>query len=171
VLEPSDRLRYSPGSLLVVLCAVPADRDAFVDRVIEERGAVLSLEKVRGLLAGRVGADELEAKATEILDAAVSKRLTAGESVVLAADGLGADARERYVRMAAGLRRPRHALLLESPRDAVADEDRSVLNDLRNAVDSGGLGAEGFQTAVRVGGEAITELKRIVFRPPPSDDD
>jgi hypothetical protein len=171
VLEPSDRLRYSPGSLLVVLCAVPADRDAFVERVIEERGAVLSLEKVRGLLAGRVGADELEAKATEILDAAVSKRLTGGESVVLAADGLGADARERYVRMAAGLRRPRHALLLESPRDAVADEDRSVLNDLRNAVDSGGLGAEGFQTAVRVGGEAITELKRIVFRPPPSDDD
>jgi hypothetical protein len=171
VLDPSDRLRYSPGSLLVVLCAVAADRDAFVERVIEERGAVLSLDKVRGLLAGRVDAGELEAKATEILEAAVSKRLTASESVVLAADGLDTQARERYVRMAASLRRPRHALLLESPRDAVADEDRATLNDLRNAVDSGGLGAEGFQTAVRVGGEAIAELKRVVFRPPPSDDD
>ena len=30
---------------------------------------------------------------------------------------------------------------------------------------------EGFQTAMRLGGSTITELKRIVFRPPPPKDD
>src|SRR5436190_16682352 len=42
-LKPSDRMRYSPGSLVVVVSASPADRDRFVDRAVEERGAVLGL--------------------------------------------------------------------------------------------------------------------------------
>ena len=170
ILRPTDRMRYMPGSLVVVIAADRAERDKFVDRVFEERGAVLSLDKVRSLLVGRVPDEEAEEKATELLDAAVRKRLEAGESVVVPADGLAPEERERLVRMAAALRRPRHAILLEVPNDKVADDDRPILNELRTALDAGDLGAEGFQTAMRLGGGTATELKRILFRPPPAED-
>jgi predicted kinase len=170
VLAPSDRLRYSPGSLVVILSASAPDRDRFAERVLEDRGALLSLDKVRALLAGKVGAGELDERAVQVLDAAIEKRLAARESVVLAAEGLSPEARERYVRMAAQLKRPRHVILVETARDAVPEEDRAALNELRRALDAGELGAEGFQTALRLGGGSVTELKRIVFRPPPADD-
>jgi len=35
---------------------------------------------------------------------------------------------------------------------------------------AGELGEEGFQTALRLGGGSVNELKRILFRPPPKDD-
>ena len=57
VLAPSDALRYSPGSLLLVACADAATRDAFCARVISDTNALLSLGKVRALLAGRVDAE------------------------------------------------------------------------------------------------------------------
>ena len=63
VLAPSDRLRYSPGSLLLIVSADAAESARFAERVVEERGVVLSLAKVRTLLAGRVAEDELEARA------------------------------------------------------------------------------------------------------------
>jgi len=170
VLKPSDRLRYSPGSLVVIVSGSRDARDAFAARVLEDKGALLSLDKVRGLLEGRVGADELEAKAVELLDAAVAKRLEAGDSVVIAADTLDPAERERHVRAAHRLRRPRHLILLEAARDEIGEEDRVALNDLRRALDAGRLGEEGFQTVLRLGGGAIAELKRIVFRPPPQDD-
>ena len=73
--------------------------------------------------------------------------------------------------MAHSLRRPRHLVLIETAKDKVAEEDLPVLNELRRQLDGGELGAEGFQTAMRLGGSAATELKRIVFRPAPKDDD
>ena len=170
VLSPADRVRYSPGSLLVVVCAAAAERDRFIQRVVEDRGAVLSLDKVRALLAGRVPDEELEDRAAQLLDAAVLKRLRSDQSVVLAADGVAVDARERFVRMAARAGRPRHLILLETRRDQVAEADRPALNELRRRLDDNELGAEGFQTALRLGGAAVSELKRIVFRPPPRDD-
>ena len=170
VLRPSDRLRYSPGSLVVVVCASAEERDPFVTRVVEDRGTVLSLDKVRGLLAGRVAPEEAEARGAELLDAAVRKRLEAGESVVLGADGVSAEERERYVRIAAGFRRPRHLILLETANDQVADEDRAALNELRRALDAGETGAEGFQTALRLGGGSAADVKRILFRAAPKDD-
>jgi hypothetical protein len=42
ILRPADRLRYSPGSLLIVTCADPLERDAFLERLVEERSALLS---------------------------------------------------------------------------------------------------------------------------------
>lgn len=170
VLTPSDVLRYSPGSLLVIVSGSAAERDRFAERLIESRGALFSLDKVRGLLTGRVADEELDDRAAELLDAAVQKRLEAGETVVVAAEGLGPEERERYVRMAHPLRRPRHLILLETSRDQVQDEDRAALNELRRRLDAGELGAEGFQTALRLGGESVSELKRIVFRPAPRDD-
>ena len=90
VLRPSDRLRYSPGGLLLIVGAAASEPDQFAARVVEERGAVLSLAKVRALLAGRVAPDEIEARSRELLDAAIMKRLQAGQSVVVAIRGFDA---------------------------------------------------------------------------------
>ncbi|HEX3511757.1 MAG TPA: hypothetical protein VHT27_11735 [Solirubrobacteraceae bacterium] len=170
VLAPADRLRYSPGSLLIVTGASRAERDAFLARLIEDRGSLLSLERVRALLAGRVSDEEIDERASQLLAAAVAKRLEARETVVLAVEGLGPADREPYVRLAASLKRPRHLILLETSRDQVSDEDLGPLNELRRALDAGELGAEGFQTALRLGGGSAIEVKRILFRPPPRED-
>ncbi|HEY4811687.1 MAG TPA: AAA family ATPase [Solirubrobacteraceae bacterium] len=170
VLSPTDRLRYSPGSLLVIASASAAERDGFIARLIEDRASLLSLEKVRTLLAGRVDEAELDARAEELLSAAVSKRLQNRETVVLAAQGLEAGEREPFVRMAAALKRPRHLILLETAREQVSEEDLPALNELRRALDAGDLGGEGFQTALRLGGGTAVEVKRILFRPPPRED-
>lgn len=170
VLKPTDRLRYTPGSIVVVVSASRDARDRFVERVVEDKGAIVGMDRVRALLAGRVGEDEVEERAAQLLDAAVGKRLQAGQSVVLVADGASAAERERLVRMAAPLRRPRHLILIEAGREGVSDEDLATLNELRRALDTGQLGDEGFHTALRLGGNAVGEVKRLVFRPPPEED-
>jgi hypothetical protein len=167
ILKPSDRLRYTPGSLLLLLGPAASRPGEFADRVVEERGAVLSLAKVRALLAGRVSEEEIEGKAGELLDAAVLRRVQANQSVVVATENLDAAERERFARVAHAHRRPRHLILLEARRDDVRDEERGSLDELRRRLDAGELGREGFQTVLRLGGAALTELKRIVFQPPP----
>ncbi|HEX4186475.1 MAG TPA: hypothetical protein VHY83_01135 [Solirubrobacteraceae bacterium] len=171
VLAPADRLRYSPGSLLVVVSASAAERDGFLERLIEDRGSLLSPGKVRALLAGKVAQEDLEARAQELLLAAVAKRLENRETVVLALDGLETADREPFVRIAAANKRPRHLILIETTRDQVQEDDAAALNELRRALDAGELGAEGFQTALRLGGGTAVEVKRILFRPPPREDD
>jgi predicted kinase len=170
VLAPSDRLRYSPGSLLLIVSADASESGRFAERVVEERGAVLSLAKVRTLLSGRVAEEEIEARAGELLNAAVVKRLGERQTIVLILEGLDAEERERYVRLAHGLKRPRHLILLEIPREQVPEQERATLNELRRALDTGELGLEGFQTALRLGGGTMAEVKRIVFQPPPRED-
>jgi hypothetical protein len=170
VLAPADRLRYSPGSLVIVASASPQERERFLNRLIEDRACLLSLEKVRALLAGRVPEEEIDTRAGELLQAAVAKRLENRETVVLSVEGLQAQEREPFVRMAAALKRPRHLILLEIARDQVAEEDLAALNELRRVLDAGELGAEGFQTALRLGGGSAIEVKRILFRPPPRED-
>jgi hypothetical protein len=122
------------------------------------------------LLAGRVADSEIEERTSEVLASAVLKRLQAEQTVVLPLEGLSAAERERYVRLAHGLRRPRHLILLDAPRDQVLDDERPELDELRRSLDAGELGLEGFQTALRLSGSALTELKRIVFQFPPRDD-
>jgi hypothetical protein len=170
VLAPSDRLRYSPGSLLLIVAPSAAERDRFAARVLEDRNAYLSLGKVRALLNGRVPAEQVEARAHELLDTAIGRRLAAGETVVLGTDGLGPEARERYVRMAHASRRPRHVVLLEAGRDGADEDARAALDELRRALVAGELGAEGIQTALRLSGGTVAEVKKIVFRPPPRDE-
>jgi hypothetical protein len=72
--------------------------------------------------------------------------------------------------MAHGERRPRHLILIETARDRVTDDERPGLDELRRSLDAGELGQEGFQTVLRLGGNSLTELKRIVFQRPPRDD-
>ena len=170
VLPPTDRLRYSPGSLVVVVSPSATERDRFVERLIEDRSSLLSLGKVRSLIAGRVPDEEVDDRAAQLLDATVQKRLAASDTVVIPVETLDPAEREHYVRMGAAAKRPRHIILVEPPKDAVAEEDRAVLNDLRRALDAGELGEEGFQTALRLSGGSVRELKRIIFRPPPKDD-
>jgi hypothetical protein len=171
VLAPADRLRYSPGSLVVVVGAAAEEREAFLARLIEDRASLLTVGKVRKLLAGKVVAEELEERASALLAAAVAKRLESRETVVLGAEGLTAEEREPFVRLAVTLKRPRHLILLETSREKVDEDDLLVLNDLRRALDAGELGNEGFQTALRLGGGSAAEVKRIFFRPPPRDED
>ena len=171
VLSADSQLRYSPGSLLVIVSGSAEARDAFAARVLENPGALLSVDRVKGLLTGKGVADDVAAeRAPELLDSAIRKRLDANETVVVAAASLDAEERDRYVRMAHALRRPRHVILVEAARDQVDEEQRPALNDLRRRLDAGELGAEGFQTALRLGGQSVGELKRIVFRPEPRDD-
>jgi predicted kinase len=170
-LKPSDRMRYSPGSLVVVVSANAADRNRFVDRVIEERGAVLGVDKLKAMVAGKVDESAVEATAKQLLDATIAKRLEKGEAVVIPVTSLDPEEREPYVRLAHKFRRPRHLILIETAKDKVEEDDVPVLNELRRQLDAGELGNEGFQTAMRLGGSSIGELKRIVFRPAPRDDD
>ena len=171
LLEPTDRLRSSPGSLLVIVSASAAEREAFAARLVDDRASLLSLAKVRSLLAGKVAEEELEDRAQELLAAAVAKRLQNRDTVVLVADGVAVGEREPFVRTAAALKRPRHLILVETSRDQVAEEDLPTLNALRRALDAGELGEEGFQTALRLGGGTAAEVKRLLFRPPPREDD
>jgi hypothetical protein len=170
VLRPSDALRYSPGSLLMVVSPSESDREDFANRVIEQRAAILTSGKVRQLLAGRVQEEEMDARAAQLLEAAAAKRLAAKESTAVVTSGLDPAERERFARIAAKAGRPRHLILVEAGREDVADDDRAALNELRRRLDAGELGAEGFDTALRLGGASISELKRIVFRPAPRDD-
>lgn len=170
VLRPSELLRYSPGSLVMIVAPVAADGERFAERLIEERGALLAPGKVRGLLAGRVAEEEVEARAAELLHAAALKRIEAKESVVVVTDELGPEERERYVRPAAAQKRPCHLILVEPARDGVEEDARRALNKLRTALDAGDLGAEGFNTALRLGPAATGDVKRIVFRAPPRED-
>jgi hypothetical protein len=170
VLAPAGRMRYSPGSLVVVVGTAASEPARFAERVVEERGAVLSLTRVRAVLAGRLGAADIESRAPALLAAAVLKRLQANQSVVVAVDGLDGAERERYVRLAHGLRRPSHLILLDGPGDRILDHERAALNELRRRLDAGELGVEGFQTALRLGGPTAAELKRIVFQRPPAED-
>jgi hypothetical protein len=170
VLRPSDRMRYSPGSLLLIASASREDRVRFADRLIENKSALLSLEKVRGLLEGRVPPEDLDARAEELLRTAAEKRLGANQTVVVPIETLDPEEREPLVRIASRLGRPRHIILLDTGREGSDEEDRGALNDLRTRLDAGELGAEGIQTALRLGGGSVSELKRIVFQSAPRED-
>lgn len=169
-LTPSDRLRYSPGSLLLLVAPSAGERDRFAARVLEDKNAYLTLDKVRALLKGRVPAEQVEERALELLDTAVGRRIEAGDSVVIGADGLEPAERERYIRMAHALRRPRHVILLEAGREEADEAARAALDEVRRALVAGELGNEGIQTALRLSGGTVAEVKRIVFRPPPRDE-
>jgi hypothetical protein len=166
VLSPTDRQRYSPGSVVLVVGSTPEGRESFAARRFEERGAVLSPARVRKLLEGKVAPEQMDAAADKVLDAAVAKRLGSGESVAVLVSDLSPEQRARFVQPAAKLRRPRHLVFL----DQVGEDDREAANALRRAIEARELGEEGFMTVLRLSGRAIDELQRIVFRPPPSDD-
>jgi predicted kinase len=154
----------------MIVGAAAAEPDRFAERVVEERGAVFSLARIRRLLAGKVGDDEIETKSRDLLNSAVQKRLQAGQTVVVAIEGFDPAERVRYVRFAHGQRRPVHLILLEAARDQVQDEERPGLDELRRSLDAGELGSEGFATVLRLGGSALSELKRVVFQTPPRND-
>ena len=171
VLAPSDRIRYAPGSLVIVLSADEAHaRGVLRPRA---RGHQRRCSRWRACAACWPAAwprSSSTRRPAQLLDATATKRLVAGQTVVIALDGFDAAERERYVRMAHAHRRPRHLVFVEVGKDKVPDEDRTTVDALRTALDAGELGQEGFVTSLRLGGRTVEELKRIVFAPPPADD-
>ena len=141
----------------------------FAERVVEERGRRSHpLGYERCLPAGSRKARSRNAPAN-----CSPARFSNGcgpSSRCLAARGLRRLERERYVRLAHDLRRPRHLILLDASREKVLDNERPALDELRRSLDAGELGLEGFQTALRLGGHALAELKRIVFQLPSRDE-
>jgi predicted kinase len=170
VLKPSEELMYSPGSLVVVTSSAPAEADAFVNRLVQQKGAVFSMDKVRTLLQGRVGEAELETRAQELLTGAIAKRLESGETVVVVTETLDPEEREPFVRLAAGAGRPRHLVLFEPAGVDLDEEGKAALSDLRRRLTAGELGQEGFQTSLRLAGSTIGEVKRLDFQRPSRDD-
>jgi hypothetical protein len=170
VLRPSEVLLYSPGSLVVVASSAPADADAFVNRMVQNKGALFSMRKVRSLLEGRVAEGELEARAQELLTSAIAKRLEAGDTVVLVVETLDPEEREPFVRLAASAGRPRHLVLFEPAGVDLDDEGKAALSDLRRRLTAGEMGQEGFQTSLRLAGSTIGEVKRLDFQRPSRDD-
>ncbi len=171
VLAPGDRLRYSPGSLLIVCCASSEQLEGFLERLVDDRASVLTRTRVLKLLEGRVPPEEMEQRAEQLLLLTAGKRLESRLTVVLGLQDMSAAAREPFVARASELRRPRHLILLEVSRELVDEEALGELNELRRALDAGELGAEGIQTALRLGGGTAAEVKRIIFRPPPREED
>ena len=170
VLRPSEELTYSPGSLVVVASGAPAEADAFVTRLVHNKGALFSMNKVRKLLQGRVGEAELEVRAQELLTNAVAKRLESGDTVVLVTETLDPAEREPFVRLAAAAGRPRHIVLFEPAGVDLDDDDKAALSDLRRRLTAGELGQEGFQTSLRLAGSSIPEVRRLEFQRPSRDD-
>jgi hypothetical protein len=170
VLKPSEELIYSPGSLVVVASSAPADAEAFVNRLVQTKGALFSMAKVRGLLSGRVGEAELETRALELLTNAVAKRIESGETVVLVTESLDPEEREPFVRLAAAAGRPRHIVLFEPAGVDLGEDGKAALSDLRRRLTAGELGQEGFQTSLRLAGSTIGEVKRLDFQRPSRDD-
>ena len=168
VLEPTDRLRYTPGSLVLVASPDAEDAERYLAGIIEDRSALITAGRVRRLLSGRVPAEQLDEQARTVLEAAVDKRLAGGDGTVLLLAGFDPEERERWLRAAAAVRRPRHLILLDGP---AADDARDALGALRKALMAGALGEEGFHTAIRLGGSSAAEVKKLVFRAPKRDDD
>jgi predicted kinase len=171
VLKVTDRLRYTPGSLVLVISPNEADRERFVTRIVEERSAVMSIARVRTLLQGKVDASELDARAEQLLAAAIAKRLGSGDSVVVEAADLDEETRDKLARAAHANRRSAHLILLDTGAEGMSDEERVARNDLRRRLDGGELGQEGFRTALRLTSGTVSDVKRLVFRRPPRDDD
>lgn len=170
VLRPSEEILYSPGSLLVIVSGAPERAEAFVNRLVQNKGAIMSMSKVRGLLQGRVSDEELDTRAEELLTNAVAKRIESSETVVLLTESLAPEEREPFVRLAAAAGRPRHIMLFE-PAGTELDEDaKATLGDLRRRLTAGELGEEGFQTSLRLAGSSIGEVKRLDFQRPSRDD-
>jgi hypothetical protein len=170
VLRPSDELVYSPGSLVVVASTAPADAETFLDRLVQSKGALFSLAKVRSLLTGRVPEDELEARTEELMTSAIAKRIEAGDTVVLVTETLDPEEREPFVRLAAAAGRPRHIVLFEPAGIGLDEDGKAALSDLRRRLTAGELGREGFQTSLRLAGSTIGEVKRLEFQRPSRED-
>src|SRR3954451_16854827 len=170
VLRPSEELLYSPGSLVVVASSAPADAESFVNRLVQSKGALFSMQKVRSLLEGRVGEGELEARALELLTNAVAKRLESGETVVVVTETLEPEGREAFVRRVAAAGRRRHRVLFEPAGVDLDEEGKSALSALRRRLTAGELGQEGFQTSLRLAGRTIGDVKRLDFQRPSRED-
>ena len=169
-LAPSNRMGYSPASLIVVAGPSATDRTAFVERLFDKGSiAVLSIEKVRGMVTG--GTETL-APALDLVGKVAEQRLRAGQAVVIETRGLDEEERRPLAMIAQRARRPAHLIALEVSREQLAEEgvederleaDMSAAAELRRRAEQGELGEEGYATVLTLTRRAAEGVRQIGF--------
>ena len=172
VLRPADRLRYSPGSLLIVSGASVEELDA-LPRAARRgpRGGDVAAQGQGAAGRARGGGGARASGPASCSPPRSRNGSRAGRRSCSRPQGSPPRSASPSCGSPRAERRPRHLILLETARENVAEDDLAPLNELRRALDAGELGNEGIQTALRLGGGSAAEVKRILFRPPPRDDD
>ena len=148
-----------------------AERDRFTEGLIDNRASAAVARQGPRPVPGGSRRRRLPSAQRRSSTPPCMKRLEENETVVLTAEGLGADERERYVRMAAGFKRPRHLILLDTSareRSGRAIAPRSTISAAASTQAS--LGPRALRRRCDSAGESLTEIKRIVFQRPPRDD-
>ena len=150
VLAPTDRIRYAPGSLVIVLSADEATREAFCARVLEDTNVLLPA-------AGRAGSPR-SSSTTRPVSCSTPRRPSGSQPArpwLIALDGF--DAAEWGSTSASPTATAARATSCSS-RSAQSKVPgrgaRAAVDALRTALDAGELGQEGFVTSLRLGGAA-----------------
>jgi len=172
-LNPSNRLSYAPSSVIVLAGATGVGKTTFVERLFDKGSvAVLSIEKIRRMIAAPQDDAEARTKALSLIGQVAHQRLRAGQSVVLEGDALDADERRALVLIAQQARRPAHLIFLEgSPEqlqesgadEAALERDLPLAAELRRAVEQDRIGEEGFATVLTLTRRAADQVKQIGF--------
>jgi hypothetical protein len=163
VLHPASTLRYAPRSLLLIASALPDVRARLMARLFPAQ-LVVSPERARSLLEGRVGYKGQEGLVRQVMLVGTGRRLAEGHPTVVACEGLSAEEREAYGALAASHRRSAHLIVLDSGRTAVPDEDSfQRLQALCHLARSGEVGAEGLRTALVLGRSDVDALRSVSF--------
>ncbi len=172
-LNPSTRLGYSPSSVIVLAGPSRVGKTTFADRLFDKGSvAVLSLEKIRRMIAGAGDEAQARAQAVSLVSQVAHQRLRAGQSVVLDGDALDPDERRALVLIAQQARRPAHLIFLEGSREqleasgadeATLERDLPLATELRRAVEQDRLGEEGFATVLTLTRRAADQVKQIGF--------
>lgn len=166
VLSPAAELYYAPRSLLVVCSATPEIRLKFLQRFFSAQ-QIISQRRIEAFLGGSVDSKDLGAAAKQLMHAAISRRLQAGQSTVIAPLELFVDEREDLTKIAHQYKRTAHLIVLDAGRQAVGDENLfAQLAALRAAARSGEVGSEGFRTALVLGRADVDRLQAVFFIDP-----
>jgi len=172
-LNPSNRLGYAPSSVIVLSGAAGAGKTTFAERLFDKGSvAVLSLDKIRRMIAAPAGSEEAQAQALSLIGQVAAQRLRAGQSVVIDGRALTPEERRGLVLIAQRARRPAHLIFLEASREqliesGVAEEDAErdlpLALELRRAIEQDRLGEEGFATVLTLTRRAADQVKQIGF--------
>jgi predicted kinase len=172
-LNPSNRISYSPSSVIVLAGAAGVGKTTFADRLFDKGSvAVLSIAKIQRMIAGAPEGPEARAQAVSLIGQVAAQRLRAGQSVVIDGRALDPEERRELVLVAQRARRPAHLIFLEGSREQLEqggaseqdiEHDLPLTGELRRAVEQDRLGEEGFSTVLTLTRRAAEQVRQIGF--------